>query len=315
MDIEHELGIGPTSDKREIRRAYARRLKETHPEDDPEGFQRLRQAYEEALVHADYMLEEEYEDKAEAGAQTSEPASEEEPPRPATPSDEPTRGDDYADEAPDNGDRKAVADMVAGLGRLLDEGDDRGAAEALEVAAADPIMLNLNNRRMFEFMLLQEIGERDPLPPATSNAAVKAFRWDEHWTDLPHGFQYLADHVLAVRLAEDRLAELRGAVNSRPGKDHEKRAAKFLFGPYRPIVFNLYNNLHVVDAVRRLIRELRVEHPDILEREIDPRVLAWWTKATGAFDDHEKPPWPRITWWIIFGIVFATNVLRRLLSD
>ena len=31
-----------------VKRAYAQRLKTTHPEDDPEGFQRLHSAYQEA---------------------------------------------------------------------------------------------------------------------------------------------------------------------------------------------------------------------------------------------------------------------------
>ena len=43
-----ELGLPGPADLQSIRRAYAQRLKTTHPEEDPEGFQRLHAAYQEA---------------------------------------------------------------------------------------------------------------------------------------------------------------------------------------------------------------------------------------------------------------------------
>ena len=45
----HELGLRPDADVRTVKRAYAARLKTTRPEDDPEGFQRLHEAYQAAL--------------------------------------------------------------------------------------------------------------------------------------------------------------------------------------------------------------------------------------------------------------------------
>jgi len=46
------LGIAPTKDKTVIKKAYAEQLKLHHPEDDPDGFQQVRKAYESALQYA-----------------------------------------------------------------------------------------------------------------------------------------------------------------------------------------------------------------------------------------------------------------------
>ena len=40
------LGIDETKDERALKNAYRQQLMHTNPEDDPEGFKRLREAYE-----------------------------------------------------------------------------------------------------------------------------------------------------------------------------------------------------------------------------------------------------------------------------
>ena len=49
MDMWDVLGIEETGDKNELKTAYRNKLRTVNPEDDQEGFMRLRKAYEEAL--------------------------------------------------------------------------------------------------------------------------------------------------------------------------------------------------------------------------------------------------------------------------
>ncbi len=48
--VFHILGLKELEDERAVKAAYMRILKETNPEDDPEGFRQLREAYEQALL-------------------------------------------------------------------------------------------------------------------------------------------------------------------------------------------------------------------------------------------------------------------------
>lgn len=63
------LGIEETKDKGQIQNAYRAKLAENNPEDHPEEFMRLRQAYEQALAYADSIEEEnaEEEDDSQVG--------------------------------------------------------------------------------------------------------------------------------------------------------------------------------------------------------------------------------------------------------
>lgn len=58
MDCWTLLGLTADADERSIKRSYARRLKSTRPDEDAEGFQRLREAYERALQLARWRADE-----------------------------------------------------------------------------------------------------------------------------------------------------------------------------------------------------------------------------------------------------------------
>ena len=56
MNAWEILGIQPTSDKKEIKKAYARLLKQYHPEENPEEFKQIQAAYQQCL-HSDQEIE------------------------------------------------------------------------------------------------------------------------------------------------------------------------------------------------------------------------------------------------------------------
>lgn len=56
MNAWEILRIEPTSDKKEIKKAYARLLKQYHPEENPEKFKKIQAAYQQCL-HSDQEIE------------------------------------------------------------------------------------------------------------------------------------------------------------------------------------------------------------------------------------------------------------------
>ncbi len=57
MNIWECLGIRPTTDRSEIRSAYAQMAKSCHPEEHPEEFKELQKAYKAALRYAKYKAQ------------------------------------------------------------------------------------------------------------------------------------------------------------------------------------------------------------------------------------------------------------------
>ncbi len=76
-----QLGLPGPSELPEVRHAYAEKLKTTHPEEDPEGFQRLHSAYQLASRMARQR-------KRQTGEQPPEPQTEGPAPQPRPPEEE-----------------------------------------------------------------------------------------------------------------------------------------------------------------------------------------------------------------------------------
>lgn len=256
MTVWDELGIEPTGDRREIRRAYARLLREVHPEDDPDGFQRLREAYEAALEQAG----EPGDDRAEQASGGHEPA-----------------------ESLSDGDRAALEDLLGDVAEDLSSDDDPAAAVNLERVLKAPLLDGLEQRLYFERRLLDDIASRDRLPRSLASATIKGFRWDEGLDHLPPGNQETANRLLDIREIEARLARLRRDAHRwwrRALFDDLPMASALLLCPYRPWLFRiLATEKWVFEAISGLLQELREYYPDILEHKLDPRTVAWWLDA------------------------------------
>ncbi len=66
MDCWNVLQLPDDADERSIKRSYARLLKSCRPDDDAQGFQRLREAYEHALSEARWRADNEGEERVQA---------------------------------------------------------------------------------------------------------------------------------------------------------------------------------------------------------------------------------------------------------
>lgn len=116
------LGIPAGSDRATIRRAYARLLKQTNPEDDPDGFMALRAAYDAALQQADWRE-----------AQGSPPDAEEDEAADAASPDDPPPAQPDPDQA-------AVDELVARQEALVALLEQAGAGRDALLAAVDHVM-------------------------------------------------------------------------------------------------------------------------------------------------------------------------------
>lgn len=171
-DMWSLLGIQPTEDAMLIKRAYMARLKFHHPEEDPEGFQKLRVAYDAALKEAKNK-------QREAHAHTADNADH------TGVFEEWTEDSFYGRDLPDMQEENSSKNISAALAyefllRAADLYDDiqtRVDVNCWRTLLEDEKFAGIETRQQLQFEVLRQFAERAWAPGPVWRLLDETFAW------------------------------------------------------------------------------------------------------------------------------------------
>ncbi len=255
MNCWSVLDIERTDDIGLIRRAYARLLKQHNPEDDPEGFQRLRQAYDQAVQWAET-----------AATRADFVAA-------------PTPVDEQAPEPPRDGRERQISVLIAPVLDAVASGDEETALQLLTAATADPRSVDFEWREAFEQRLAAGLSAHT-MSTEFLDRVAQLFQWDAFVDFGSAGGMILTDRLAEIQDGKAFLQDVKEqAANWASDVVFERRgvAAALLTGPYRPRLFCVAAlDWKIFSAMRDMVSGLQTFYPLAPPRELDPQAVAWW---------------------------------------
>jgi hypothetical protein len=269
------LGIAATRDVASIRKAYASRLKECHPEEDPAGFQRLRAAYETALHAARGAIAAAPPERTTGLLGAMAPAT--------------VALASSVAAAPTlvEGDQKQFEAAFSHLGQLLTaptDVDTEGLERALDAVLNNPGALHVGNWSGLDQRLAKLLLDSIPRSDAVAAIVVQRLGWNH--ADVA---TRRANEVMAV---VTRVSDLDLVGKLRVGTDPDSRAFQLLSQPAPTLWLVRRVKVFFVDQAVR----------DFLQKTVParPTLTHWLDKASVA------------TWMGIFGRPYVTR--RSLLA-
>jgi hypothetical protein len=270
------LGLGPDADERAIKRAYAAKLRVTRPEEDPQGFQALNEAYRAALAWRSARDAGAFDDMAERDADEedaarptlveadSDNATDENVTPEATPETvsppplETAPSAASADDAAENENEGEPFDVE----RFFDDcfaaardGDPRVIDRWLN---AQPILWSLQHKATIGHWLLRAMHEHTPpMPERNFDRIAEFFGYHElHGGYDPLALQGLRTRVNDAWRAARQASAYAPTTAQAPGRD----------SPHRPMEADIEQERREAAYMHRLLRQHRhlVEPPSLL---------------------------------------------------
>lgn len=285
------LDIEQTDDERSIKRAYARQLKANRPEDDQDAFQRLRDAYEQALRLAQHWRQES--SAMQTSAMPAEMATPVEvevalevaaPAKTADAVEPPARAAARPQPIRQLFEQPGPAAIAAQMAAAAREADTIWLA-FIKTAHVSPrlklnklfdsvAMLNFMVREAFELKAAQYCSDAE-CPEVLGDAIVIHFGWQN---DVAHLFR------LAPQAAEDavdryRARQSRAFLARQTASEH---AFKLLLENRRPRYGRDTPDAKFTHGMKQLIEALRWQHPELLRYEIDAEIVKLWEQKVNA---------------------------------